>query len=78
LRLTAEKHRLKVMFSAADNNRLSRRELMRIGPPRRESALDETRQTGAEKDRKTRLENRSNQTLKTRCGTGKTQSAALT
>jgi hypothetical protein len=27
--LTAERHRLKVMFSAADNNRLSRRELMR-------------------------------------------------
>jgi hypothetical protein len=27
--LTAENHRLKVMFAAADNNRLSRRELMR-------------------------------------------------
>jgi hypothetical protein len=27
--LTAERHRLKVMFAAADNNRLSRRELMR-------------------------------------------------
>jgi hypothetical protein len=27
--LTAENHRLKVMFVAADNNRLSRRELMR-------------------------------------------------
>jgi hypothetical protein len=27
--LTAEDHRLKVMFAAADNNRLSRRELMR-------------------------------------------------
>jgi hypothetical protein len=27
--LTAEDHRLKIMFAAADNNRLSRRELMR-------------------------------------------------
>jgi hypothetical protein len=27
--LTAENHRLKIMFAAADNNRLSRRELMR-------------------------------------------------
>jgi hypothetical protein len=50
----------------------ARASLARIGPPRRESALDETRQTGVEKDRKTRPENRSNQTLKTRCGTGKT------
>jgi hypothetical protein len=38
LRLTAEKHRLKVMFAAADNNRLSRRELMNWAAAARERA----------------------------------------
>jgi hypothetical protein len=64
--LTAEDHRLKVMFSAADNNRLSRRELMRElgkkgGEARREkykNMTKEERQRIAAKARKTRRKNR--------------------
>jgi hypothetical protein len=64
--LTAEDHRLKVMFAAADNNRLSRRKLMsqlgkRGGEARREkykNMTKEERQRIAAKARKTRRQNR--------------------
>jgi hypothetical protein len=64
--LTAEKHRLKVMFAAADNNRLSRRELMRElgkkgGEARREkykAMPREERLRIAKKALKTRRQNR--------------------
>jgi hypothetical protein len=64
--LTAEDLRLKVMFAASDNNRLSRRELMRElgkkgGDARRErykNMTKEERQRIAAKARKTRRQNR--------------------
>ena len=64
--LTAEDHRLKVMFAAADNNRLSRRELMRQlgkkgGIARREKYKTMSRAERlaiARKARKTRRRNR--------------------
>jgi hypothetical protein len=64
--LSAEDHRLKVMFAAADNNRLCRREVMRLlgkrgGEARREkykNMTKEERQRIAAKARKTRRQNR--------------------
>jgi hypothetical protein len=64
--LTAENHRLKIMFAQADNNRLSRRELMRSlgkkgGEARREKYKTMPRAERlaiARKARKTRRQNR--------------------
>ena len=64
--LTAEDHHLKVMFAAADNNRLCRREVMRLlgkrgGEARREKYRNMTiqeRQRIAAKALKTRRQNR--------------------
>ena len=64
--LTADDHRLKIMFAQADHNRLSRRELMRElgkrgGEGRREkykNMTKEERQRIAAKARKTRRQNR--------------------
>ena len=79
--LTAENHRLKVMFAAADNNRLSRRELMATlgregGKARAEkykTMTKEERQRIAKKARKTRRRNR---LLRAQSGQIKPQSKA--
>jgi hypothetical protein len=70
--LTAESHALKVKMAAADNNRLSRRELMReLG--KRGAAARMLKSTKGERKKIVRkASNRSDQKIRSRCGAGKT------